>query len=253
MNQPITSLFTSQSTKGEKSIPEKDHDEDDVMLHASKFEYEVQKLRDVAKEHHILFFEEVKKVEESVNQKVEVLKCEMLKEVAKIEQNYLTLHVKINVVVEAIKKLVEYYTSFTTKFDTQIDVDSKVFAKLEEFVGSLKESISKLDTSHTSFVTQGSLSNMFSSLETYLKVELAPFLKLVNLMPSNAQPFKPVVQGGDKGVGSSKDHDQGNIAGKGSSSKPPPLKQYKGDRGKGIEKGISEEEKKKNSEKENER
>ena len=54
---------------------------------------------------------------------------------------------------------------------------------------------------------------MFSSLESNLKVELAPLLKLVNLMPTDALPVKPVVQGGDNGVGSSKDPTQGKVVG----------------------------------------
>ena len=120
---------------------------------------------------------------------------------------------------------------------------------------------------------------MFSSLETNLKTEIDPLLKLVNLLPTDDPPIKPVVQGGDKGVGSSKDPDQGKVVRKvistkipkslptslsttsttmtskpltkgivtgstvgGSSSKPPPSKKVKCDRGNGIKKEISEEE-----------
>ncbi|CAI9286228.1 unnamed protein product [Lactuca saligna] len=222
MNQPVTSLFSSQSTKGETSIPEDDHDADDVMVSFIEIQFDpeednipdqihmsgkqikilnhklnsllqiqddiggrntiigIEELRLVAKEHHLLFIEEVKKVQESVNLNVKALKFEMSKEVAKIEHNHSILHDKIDVVVDAIKKLVEHYISFTSKFHVNIDVDSK----------------------------------MLSSLETNLKAELSPILKLENLMPTDAPPVKLMVQGGDKRVGSSNDLDQGKVLGK---------------------------------------
>ncbi|CAI9288188.1 unnamed protein product [Lactuca saligna] len=110
---------------------EKNHEER-LKLHVENFQYEVTKLRDVAKEHHVLFPEEVK--------------------------------------------------------------------KLEELVGSLKESLSKLDLSQQSVVSQDSISNMISSIESNLKDELSPLLKLVMLMPTSTQPVNQLVQGGDKGL-----------------------------------------------------
>ncbi|CAI9266319.1 unnamed protein product [Lactuca saligna] len=117
----------------------------------------VTKRRDVSKEHHILFVEEIKKVEESVNLKVEALKFEMSKEVAKIEQNYSSLHGKVDIIVDAIKKLVEYYTFFSTKLDAMTETYSKLFAKMEEFLESLKESMSKINLSHSSSISQESM------------------------------------------------------------------------------------------------
>lgn len=153
-------------------------------------------------------------MDEPVNLKVEELKSEMSKEVAKIKKNYATLHDKVDVIADAIKKLVEYYTSITTKLDAKTETYSKVFAKMEEFLGGLKESISKIDTFHSSLVSQESTSKMISFLETNIKVELAPILKLVNLTPTDAPPVKQVAQGGNKGVGSSKDLNQGKVVGK---------------------------------------
>ncbi|CAI9285142.1 unnamed protein product [Lactuca saligna] len=131
----------------------------------------------------------------------------MSKEVDKFEQSYLSLHGKIDVVSKTIRKLLENYTSFSTK-------DSQVFTKMEEFVGSLKESILKMDTCHIYYVSQESLSHMISSFKSNLKAELAPRLKLVNLMPTDAPPIKIVMQGGKKGVGSSEDPTHGKVVGK---------------------------------------
>lgn len=135
----------------------KQHD-DRLKHHARNFEYKVTKLHDVAKERYVIFVEQVKKVEESVNLKVVELKLEMTKEVEKIEKNYSNLHGKVDVIANAITMLVEYHNSFSTKRDAKTDHDSKVFEKLEDLLGSLKESMSKIDISHQSVVSQESIS-----------------------------------------------------------------------------------------------
>ncbi|CAI9277628.1 unnamed protein product [Lactuca saligna] len=80
------------------------------------------------------------------------LKSEITKEVENIEKNYSILHDKVDAIADAITKLVEYNTSFSINFDAKSDKDSKVFEKLDEFLGSLKESMSKVDLSQQSFV-----------------------------------------------------------------------------------------------------
>ena len=62
---------------------------------------------------------------------------------------------------------------------------------------------------------------MISFLGTNLNAKLAPLLKLVLLLPTNAPPAKYVVQRGEKGVGSSKDPDQGKVVGKVMSTQIP--------------------------------
>lgn len=168
--------------------------EERLKLHVENFQQEVTMLCDVAKERHILFVEEVKDVEEFVKLKVVELKYEMSKVVAKLELNYQNLHSKMDVIVDAIKKLVEYNSLFSTTLEAKTTSDQKVFYKLEEFQGSLKESLSKLDLSQQSTVSQDSISKMNDSLESNLKVELGPLLQLVNLMPINVPPVKQVVQ-----------------------------------------------------------
>lgn len=73
------------------------------------------KIRDVAKERHVLFIEEVKSVDESIKLKMEDLKFKMSKEVEKIELNCSILHRKVDVLAETIKKLVGYNSLFSTK------------------------------------------------------------------------------------------------------------------------------------------
>ncbi|CAI9272473.1 unnamed protein product [Lactuca saligna] len=272
MQQPIKSLFSSQSTEGEKTVQEDKTDDDDIIVsfteilfdpeednipdnmlklgkqfknlnhklnfllqiqadtggrnsvsgvevdiflksqehrlkiameqiqkqhvvrlkhHVQNFQYEVTKLCDVAKERYEIFVEQVKKVEDSVD-----------------------------AIVEAIKKLVEYNTLFSTKLEATTKTDSKVFEKMEEFLGSLKEYFSKLDLSQQSAVSQESISKLISSIESNIKTKIEPIMMLVLLLPTNSLAMKHVVQGG-MGVGSLKDPDQAKVVGKVMSTQIP--------------------------------
>ena len=54
-----------------------------------------------------------------------------------------------------------------------------------------------------------------------MKAKLAPLLKLVHLIPTDAPPVKTGVQGGEKDVGSSKEADQDKVVGKVMSTQIP--------------------------------
>ncbi|CAI9266517.1 unnamed protein product [Lactuca saligna] len=56
-----------------------------LYAHSKNFEYEIQKLRDVAKERHDVFIEQVTKMKESVDLQGAELKSEMAKKVEKME------------------------------------------------------------------------------------------------------------------------------------------------------------------------
>ncbi|CAI9271532.1 unnamed protein product [Lactuca saligna] len=105
-------------------------------------------------------------MKEFVDLKMVELKTEMAKEVEKIEKNYYVLHGKFDVILDVIAKMVEYNTSYLTKLDVKTEP-------------------------HSQFI---------SSIEANLKVELAPILELVLLLPTNAPPTKHVSQGERKDV-----------------------------------------------------
>ncbi|CAH1441056.1 unnamed protein product [Lactuca virosa] len=142
MHEPITTLFFSQSTEVERMIHEEESNDDEIMVsfvdlefdleeenvpdnltmsavHSKSFDYEIQKLRGVAKERHDIFFEQVKKVKESVDLKVVNLKSEMSKEVQKMEQNYTFLHRKVDVITTTITKLVALNTEHSNKLEAK--------------------------------------------------------------------------------------------------------------------------------------
>ncbi|CAI9290536.1 unnamed protein product [Lactuca saligna] len=126
----------------------------------------------------------------------------MAKEVVNLDHNYSALNTKVDIVATGVTKVVEFHNSLLIKIDTKLEFDYKRFSKFEELVGSLKELISKLGSSSQSSISQESFSKMFLSLESSLKTDLAPLLKLVDLMPTNALPVHTWVQWGEKGVGS---------------------------------------------------
>lgn len=121
------------------------------------------KLRDVAKERHVLFLEEVKRLEESIELKMEDLKSDMSKGMEKIELNYSSLRSKVNVLAEVVKNHVEYNTLFLTKLEAKTETNSKIFDKIEEFLESLKECSTKLDLFQQTFVSLDSISKIVSS------------------------------------------------------------------------------------------
>lgn len=81
-----------------------------------------------------------------MNLKVKSLKSALSKEVTKCEQSHESLLTKMDVVTKAILKLVEKFTAFSTK-------DSQVFIELKDLLASLKESISKLESSSKSSIS----------------------------------------------------------------------------------------------------
>ncbi|CAH1437980.1 unnamed protein product [Lactuca virosa] len=92
---------------------------ENLAIQSKSFDYEIQKLRDIAKERHELFVEQVTKIKEYVDLKVAKLKSELSKEVRKIEQNYTLLHSKVDVIATVISKLVELNTKYTNKLEVK--------------------------------------------------------------------------------------------------------------------------------------
>ncbi|CAI9271777.1 unnamed protein product [Lactuca saligna] len=128
----------------------------------------------------------------------------MMQEVAKVHQNYSILHNKVDIVADAVTKLDEYHTS----------MNSKEFVHLQGLLEKVKEKISKLEIPPSSTVSQESISQMLSSLETRLKADFDRLLKYINLMPTVAPPVSTGVQGGENGVGASNDTKQGKVVGR---------------------------------------
>ncbi|CAI9260873.1 unnamed protein product [Lactuca saligna] len=116
-----------------------------LNVHSKSFEFKIQKLRDVTKERHDLFMEQVKKIKDTIDLMVAELKSEMAKEVENKKKNYTLLDSKVNFVATTIINLVEFNTDYSTKLEEKSEKDYRVIVKLEVFLTSIKESISKFD------------------------------------------------------------------------------------------------------------
>ncbi|CAI9265623.1 unnamed protein product [Lactuca saligna] len=151
--------------------------------------------------------EKVNAMKECLDLKVAKLKSLMLEEAKKLEENYMLLHGKVDIISTAITRLVEF-NEYTNQFQTKYEKDEKVFEKVEEFVSGIKDTLLKVDLSNQSHISQESILVMVSNIESNIKVDLAPILSLVFLLLTNAPRVAQVSQGRDIGVGgarSSKD------------------------------------------------
>ncbi|CAI9284827.1 unnamed protein product [Lactuca saligna] len=272
MDQPITSLFPSQSSDGLKSTSEVARDDDDYMVSFGDLQFDPEeegipdhmlisrkqfkilnrKLNSLlqiqadtgsrhsvsgieddvllkAQEHRLkTFMEQIDMKqeerlkhqsesfvhEEDVNLKIEEVCTKLTKELTKLDHRYSNLYTKVDIIVYVVKTVVESYYLILTKVDTNSESDSQGFAKMEDLLGDLKALILQLTVSPSPSVSKESLSTLFSSLESTLKADFTPLLKLVKLMPSNAPLIKTRVQGGEKSVRASRDLDQGKVIGK---------------------------------------
>ncbi|CAI9281406.1 unnamed protein product [Lactuca saligna] len=158
------------TSKHEKSIHDDNPKDDDLMVSfvEIQFDPEEENIPD-----HMLMT--VKKVKEDVNFKVEEIHTKMTKEVFKLDKNYSNLHTKVDIIDDAVKKVVEFYNSLITKVDTNLESDSKFVANLEELLGSLKESLSKLDVSPSYSISQSLFQSCFLHLKLILWLRLFRF------------------------------------------------------------------------------
>ncbi|CAI9289793.1 unnamed protein product [Lactuca saligna] len=62
----------------------------------------VKELTNVQKERHTLFVMDVKKVREDVNLKLQELRDDMVREVTVVQNDYATLHKKVDIICDAV-------------------------------------------------------------------------------------------------------------------------------------------------------
>lgn len=125
-----------------------------MAFHSKRYDYEIHKLHDDAKECHEIFIEKVNARKESLDLKVAELKSLLLEEVKKMEENYKLLHGKVDVIVGAIMSLVEFNNEYTKSFEAKSEKDEKVFEKMDKFLSGIKESLSKVDLLNPSTISQ---------------------------------------------------------------------------------------------------
>ncbi|CAH1427604.1 unnamed protein product [Lactuca virosa] len=74
----------------------------------SKFIGDLKDLKTVAKEKHVIFVQDVKKVREDVNLQIRELREDMQKELASVQQDFASLGQKIDIICDAVTKLLGF-------------------------------------------------------------------------------------------------------------------------------------------------
>lgn len=169
-----------------------------VKAQSEHFNRALRALKDVAKERHVLYIQDVKTICENVNLKLQELRDDMAKEIKILTRNYSTLHTKVDTIDDAVTEAMEQYTSLVPKFKKKFDVNAINFGNIAKLLGELKDLMSKSGSSSSSLFTPECLTQKFSFLELTIHNELAPLVKLLPLMPTGAPPVVTRVKGGEE-------------------------------------------------------
>ncbi|KAL7612549.1 hypothetical protein Lser_V15G06652 [Lactuca serriola] len=203
LNQKLNAIIQSQADSGrmssisvmevdvmikgaEKRIMEKvDQSEKNnelrIQAQGSNFSSAVKDLKAVAKERHVLFVQDVKKVREDVNFKLQELKSEIIVEVS-----------------SKVQKFADVRNSEATTEETK-----EKLAQLFKLVSELKMMVSQSST--TQILTPKFLTLKINTLEQAIQKALAPLANFTSLLPRSAPPVFTGVQGGEKRLSKEED------------------------------------------------
>ena len=108
-------------------------------------------MKTVTKERHVLFVQDVKKVREDVNVKVEELKKEIAKDLQDINSQHLEVQKKVDVVATDLNKILTDSQSPAPILEANPKENKEQFDKLIQLVTELKTLVSQ--TSHQTILT----------------------------------------------------------------------------------------------------
>ncbi|CAI9299544.1 unnamed protein product [Lactuca saligna] len=184
-----------------------------VKAQSLNFTYDLIELKVVAKGRHFLFIQDVKKVREDVNFKLQELREDMGKEIDVLQQDYSSLHQKVDIITDIVTMFSKLYEALGPRVEHMAVDDVQSFLSINQLLVLLKDLVLKTSMVSSLLITPMLLSQKFSLLESTLKKELAPLLKLLNIMPTDGRPVCTAVQGVEK-----IDVGRGSVFGTGGSS-----------------------------------
>ncbi|XP_052619606.1 uncharacterized protein LOC128125976 [Lactuca sativa] len=167
-----------------------------IKAQGSSFNGVVNELKNIAKERHVLLVQDVKKVREDVNFKIEELKQELAKELHDITSQNLEVQKRVDVVATALNKVITDSQSPSLILEANQKENKEKFDKLIQLVTELKTLVSQ-PTSQT-ILTLEFLSLKVNTLEQAIQKALALIANFTSLLPKNAPPAFIGVQGGEK-------------------------------------------------------
>ncbi|KAL7607644.1 hypothetical protein Lser_V15G16187 [Lactuca serriola] len=213
LNQKLKTIIQSQADSGrmssisamevdimikgaEKRILEKVDQSDKnnelrVQTQGNNFTTTLKDLKAANKERHLLFIQDVKKVREDVNFKIQELKSDIEKDLQAVNTRQEDLHKQVVEILSQIHKL----NNIPVAADQNVATMEK-FDILIKLVTELKSAVSQSSTSQ--IITPEFLSLKINTLEQAIQKALAPISNFSSLLPKGAPPVFTGVQGGEK-------------------------------------------------------
>ena len=114
-----------------------------IQAQGKSFDEAVKELKNVTKERHVLFVQDVKKVREDVNFKIEELKKEIAKELQDINSQNLDVQKRVDILAEALTKLTVDYKPSAHLIEAKHQDNKEQFSKLIQLVTELKICVSQ--------------------------------------------------------------------------------------------------------------
>ena len=99
----------------------------------------MKELRNVTKEQHVLFFQEVKKVREDVNFKIQELREDMQKEMLSVQNDYASLNQKVDIICDAVTQFVKLYEGLSPQITQISKSETENFEGVIKLLNELKE------------------------------------------------------------------------------------------------------------------
>ena len=157
---------------------------------------EINELRNVAKERLVMLVQDVKKVRDDVNLKLEEMKKEVSQEISEVNPRYTSIQEKVDIIAGAVTNFIQTFQATVPTIEAKASDDKEQFAKLKELLGELKSIVSK--PTPQSFLTSEFLTQKLNVLDQVIQKVVAPITKFAQMLPSNAPPAIIGVQGGEK-------------------------------------------------------
>lgn len=134
-----------------------------IKAQSTNFVGEVQDFKRVVQERHVLFVQDVKKLIEDVNLKLQEIREDMQKEIAIVQHDYASLNQKMDIIVDMVTKFVKLYEALSPKISQLSSDESKSFWEVTTLLNDLKTLI--LKSSSSSLITPKFFSQKFLLFE----------------------------------------------------------------------------------------
>ncbi|CAI9297485.1 unnamed protein product [Lactuca saligna] len=157
-----------------------------VNAQKSTFEGDLKELKLVAKERHVLFVQDVKKVRENVNYKLQELRQDMKKEISNVRTEFASLNQKVDIICDAVTKFAKLYESLSPHIAQISTTENKNFMEVSTILKELKTLSSMPALS--SLLSSEDLIQKFSKFEALLLQQFAPLSRISSLLPTTDAP-----------------------------------------------------------------